>query len=275
MARTSPPTVLNALIQMLYLPCTGNGVQVWVKTAKPAALKLFWTAVQPNAKQLIRTVEGKSWLHYFRAAAQDVVEESPYFTFQDTEFLFQIAEVVDPITLYMWLGEITGNFLVNWTSLAYRMEGCGPDNQEQIGVLPIGTCNSSDTGGWQGIGAWYYPYPPPGIRAGASIFVPKGTSGTLYGSAAFVPYFGEPFGVDTRVVCQEDGTIPWTTNGAQNNTYGGMNWADLPEAGYDRNYTFEGYGVASSVPRIMALAGGAIGYTKSKQPYYLPQGIGD
>lgn len=224
---------IGALGSLLAIPCTPS-IQIWASTLTVSFLAAFWTFLQPVWKQDIKLLTGKSWLHNLRQQVNESEFVNPLFTNGNTEVLFEIAEIADGAVWWIFIGGFTLEFLLDWTTMAYRTEGCLPGQRTRTysGIAPTGT--SASTTDWAGV-VWLQTTPTPGGFLPSVLVVPAGQSGGSINAALTAKDLlsGKPIAIRTRVRDVDTGAIldqdDQTQDGA-NQGNAAINRAPLPFA---------------------------------------------
>jgi hypothetical protein len=119
MAKPKKPS-LGKIIKMLSYGC-GPSWQIWVKAAEPAALRLFWSLLPTDWKSEVKLATGKSWLKHVKGVMREGEEVLPDVLTAAGEAVFTIAEVVDQLAWWVYIASVIGDFLIEWSTLAFQM----------------------------------------------------------------------------------------------------------------------------------------------------------
>lgn len=156
----------NALKKFLYTSCTVTPT-VWIETFLPAAVLAVVSVLTPDPKEVVRIAgNGKSWLKQVRDSFHDAAADEPIESFKKTNFLFDLAEGIDRAVWWLFLAGVTADFLIEWSTLAYRMAGCTTSEREVTLELKFALGGVPGDNTWVDAGIWRVITPDTGELVG-------------------------------------------------------------------------------------------------------------
>lgn len=122
---------IGQIIEMIRMPCLPTPTII-VKTAGPALLKALVSIAEPDLKELYSwghgpspgNKHGRSLLKGIKSIVEPILEKSPLFSDGAGKFIFQIAEVADRLSWYLFLLSVGTEFAYDWSTAAYSKAGC-------------------------------------------------------------------------------------------------------------------------------------------------------
>lgn len=167
---------INALRKFLYSPCSITP-QVWIETFLPAAVVAIFTVLTPDPKETIRILGGgKSWLKQVKVSFQDALAGEPLENYKGIRFLFEFAEGVDLAVWWLFLAGVAAEFLMDWSSMAFRMAGCDATNRSLTSERRFALGNFEGDGTWYDAGLWTEINPPTGHLLSPSVIIQANTA---------------------------------------------------------------------------------------------------
>jgi hypothetical protein len=196
MAKNDTP--FGGLVRFLANPCLPS-FQILAEAAEPAALKLFYSLLPFDKKSAIKILTGKSWLCHAKGIAQELTMVEPEEESLGLKFAFTLNEIVDEASWYIYLADVTTNFLANWTTQVLRMTNCKPDPRVKYGSTRDVEGFPTSNGTYQGFENAFGMYPdwPAGQPDGWML--EPGDEFTTTFSITLIPPGGGPGVVPTSV----------------------------------------------------------------------------
>lgn len=164
-------TDIGQIIRILYIPCATTP-KVWLLAAGNPAMKAYWSFREPVVKTEIKMVTKKSWVKIARQLLEDAEEALPEAVEAGGMFLLDIAEVVDASLWYLFLAGLAADFLFDWCSAVWTMEGCDPNKSVVLlnADTPRGALFEGDA--WQVAGIWIERQPSVDPYRAPEVYVP-------------------------------------------------------------------------------------------------------
>lgn len=114
---------LNFVKTMWMHPCSAP-LTIYIETFLPAFINAFWTFEFGKWEHEVKHEVGLARGHAVRRLEHGLTRATPLFELSGTKFLFQIAGVAFPATMFLYFAEIISNGLVAWTSSLYSTVYC-------------------------------------------------------------------------------------------------------------------------------------------------------
>jgi hypothetical protein len=116
---------IGTIIDYYEHPCSAPW-SLWFHFAGPAAIKMIWSIVDPDWKQLVKHATGESWLCGLKRIMRDGEETLPGTLSRFGEGVFKVAEVADYAAWVYFLASVGVEGYTDWSTMVRRANGCIP-----------------------------------------------------------------------------------------------------------------------------------------------------
>jgi len=115
---------INRIIKLIEMPC-GPSYDIFVETFAPAAFKALIAYVSPGKLEIVRFRQGRgSSPCGFKQLFDAEAEEIPAYQQAGVRFIIRLIGLAERALFYWMLIDIAEEFVINWTTLAYKRAGC-------------------------------------------------------------------------------------------------------------------------------------------------------
>jgi hypothetical protein len=197
---------IGKLRRFLVDPCAPS-FQVLAEAVVPAALKAFWTIVDPNYKEIIRWTTGKSWLCNVKAAAHELTKGEPEGESLGLRFAFTLSEVVDYASWYLFLADVAGEFFINWSTQVMKMTNCHLQPGTRRGYSSTPYHVAATNGEWSEPWDFFYGAPDFPIGVPTNVDLYPGDWCTFSGFVRYEDGFGNQYPSATRIINLTTGQV--------------------------------------------------------------------
>lgn len=245
-------------VRFIWAGCMPSPILL-VETTITQGLKAADTIIEPDLKELIHKVSGKSVVKHLKEHIQAEHIKDPKGSASSKRFLFDFSEKVDMAVWWLFLLGVAYEGGVAWGKQATRLSSCNarPPAAWGFAQRPFGVFE--DGPGWWPAFAWVEEEPEHGVIVSSTVFSPPFKVATIGCTFHPFPTLGVMRSYQTRIRCQQtDEVIDLFSTEFAEDLEGmiGISMAvEIPSTDQTRSYVIEAQAAGSGTVEIGAISG--------------------
>lgn len=200
------PTLLGNIKRILVNQCD-IPISAYVEAGVDAVGGMLASIVSPDPKELYHAVRGHSALCDLKGFLNNMEFIPPEEDSFATRYFFRNLEQYDVATWWMFLASVAHEGLINFTSQAIRIDGCGYKENPKSGPGNFYLGAVHDTGEFNEMEFEFPAFSQFYPVFSSQVYAYAGEQFSISGSAKFTDFYNTPVPSASRIVRKSDGMV--------------------------------------------------------------------